>query len=60
MLCCIKYFSDDTNAFAYGKSLKEAAAKANNSFSVRSNWFVANKLSCVSVDKMLYCIFWEM
>jgi len=31
------------------KSLQEAAAKANYSLSVLSNWFVANKLS-LSVD----------
>jgi len=34
----------------------EAAAKANNSLSVLSNWFVANKLS-LSIDITSYCIF---
>jgi len=48
-----KLFVDDTNVFVYGKSLQEAAAKASNSLSVLSNWFVGNKLS-LSVDKTSY------
>jgi len=55
---CVKLFADDTNVFVYGKSLQEAAAKANNSLSVGllSNWFVDNKLR-LSTDKTSYCIF---
>ena len=37
---CIKLFADDPNVFEHGKSLQEAAARANNSLSVLSNWIV--------------------
>ena len=52
---CVKLFADDTNVFVHGKSLQEAAAKANKSLPVLSNWFLANKVS-LSVDKTSYCI----